>query len=293
MWILRATFKKTIRKRFSFIQCAVCMRKKAENAEIKSIRCHDDIGPLTKIEINVTADIVALGLGTKKYEAARKNKWFKVIVQAILKNGLHNMSVLSAEEYFSGKFDKEDALDEYLIPYIYVEDLEDISDDFTAVYCHNVAYDGWKMPIGHILKETGIKYYEADLPEDEFGRMYFRPTTETVEERCFYPHLYDTAKSVEKELQPWTMLISKKTPLWVMWAVRLIPLLMKSSIGNTSSTLTNLRRRMRNPSAMVRQIRILPCVSTESSTSGLIATFRGIGGLWRISNLPWLYIWAS
>ena len=77
---------------------------------------------------------MTLELGTKKYEAARKNKWFTITVRAMLKNGLHNMMVLSAEEYFSGKFDKEEALDEYLLPYIY-------ADDFTAFYCHNVAYD--------------------------------------------------------------------------------------------------------------------------------------------------------
>ncbi|MBQ7550807.1 MAG: hypothetical protein IJT04_04700, partial [Bacteroidales bacterium] len=95
----------------SFNVLSVC-EQRAENTEIKSIRCHDDIGPLIKIEINVKADIVTLGLGTRKYEAARKNKWFTVTVQAKLKNGLHNMTVLSAEEYFSGTFDKEDALDE-------------------------------------------------------------------------------------------------------------------------------------------------------------------------------------
>ena len=83
----------------SFNVMSVC-KQMAENTEIKSIRCHDDIGPPIRIEINLTADIVLLGLGTKKYAADRKNKWFTVTVQAILKNGLHNMSVLSAEEYF-------------------------------------------------------------------------------------------------------------------------------------------------------------------------------------------------
>ena len=206
-----------------FHTLSVC-EQKAENAEIKSIRCHDDIGPLIKIEINVTADIVTLGLGTRKYEATRKNKWFTVTVQAILKNGLHNMTVLSTEEYFSGTFDKEDSLDEYLIPYIYAEDLEDIADDFTEFFCQDAVYDGWQMPIGHILQEMEIEYYRADLPEDEFGRMYFRPATEMVEERHFYPHLYDTAESVEKELQPGTMLISKK----------------RSFMGNVGSTLNTI-----------------------------------------------------
>ncbi|MBQ7550806.1 MAG: hypothetical protein IJT04_04695 [Bacteroidales bacterium] len=99
--------------------------------------------------------------------------------------------------------------DEYLLPYIYAEDLENIADDFTAFYCHDAVYDGWQMPVGHILREMDIKYYKADLPVEEFGRMYFRPATELVEERHFYPHFYDTAESVEKEIKPGTMLISK------------------------------------------------------------------------------------
>ena len=195
---------------FHSINVLSLCEQKIENVDIKTLICHDDVGPLIKIEINLSADIVLLGLGTKKYEADRKTRWFTITVQAKLKNGLHDMMVLDTAEYFGGKFDKEDALDEYLVPYIYAEDLEEIADDFTAFYCQDAIYDMWHFPVDHLLREMGIDYYQAELPDDEFGRMYFRKSTEIVDERFFYPHLYDRTESVEKELQPGTMLISKK-----------------------------------------------------------------------------------
>ena len=88
--------------------------------------------------------------------------------------------------------------------------MEEIADDFTAFYCQDAIYDMWHFPVDHLLREMGIDYYQAELPDDEFGRMYFRKSTEIVDERFFYPRLYDRTESVEKELQPGTMLISKK-----------------------------------------------------------------------------------
>lgn len=184
--------------------------QKIENVKIKSLRCHSDIYPFIKIEINLAADIVMMGLGKEKYQANCKHRRFTVTLKARLKNGLHDMTLLNVAEYFGGTFDKEDALDEYLIPYIYADDLENIADDFTAFYCKGAIYDGWKMPIEYVLEEMGIDYYKADLPDDEFGRMYFRPAVEIVEERHLYPRMYDITKSVSKKLRPGTMLVSKK-----------------------------------------------------------------------------------
>lgn len=194
---------------FHSINVLPLCKQKIENIKVKSLRCHSDVYPLIKIEINLVADIVMMGLGIKNYQADCKQHWFTVTVQARLKNGLHDMTILDVGEYYGGTFDKEDALDEYLIPYIYAEDLENIADDFTEFYCQDAIYDGWKMPIQHVLEEMNIEYYNADLPSDEFGRMYFKPAVEVVEERHFYPRMYDFTKSVSKKLRPGTMLISK------------------------------------------------------------------------------------
>ncbi|WP_037350488.1 hypothetical protein [Selenomonas sp. oral taxon 137] len=207
---------------FHSINVLSLCKQKVENVEIKTLICHDDVGPLIKIEINLLADIVLLGLGTEKYEADRKTRWFTITVQAKLKNGLHDMMVLDTEEYFGGKFDKEDALDEYLIPYIYAEDLEDIADDFTAFYCQNAIYDMWCFPVDHLLQEMGIDFYQADLPDDEFGRMYFRKSTEIVDER-FFIHAYMIERNPSKRNFDQERCSSvKNAPLWGNWVAHSI-----------------------------------------------------------------------
>ncbi|MES8983973.1 hypothetical protein, partial [Listeria innocua] len=56
-----------------------------ENLVVKTLRCHDDIGPKIWIDIVVEADVVEFSLGTKRIEAARKKRWFTISIEAILR----------------------------------------------------------------------------------------------------------------------------------------------------------------------------------------------------------------
>lgn len=111
------------------------------------------------MDVGLSADIVELGLGTKEYEADRKCRWFIVYLQGILRDGLVDVQVLDVKEFHNGKFEKESALDQFLVPYIYIASLEEIADDFTAFYCCDAIYDGYKLPVAHILEAFEIKYY--------------------------------------------------------------------------------------------------------------------------------------
>ena len=62
--------------------------ERIENIDVKSLRCVDAPDPFVKIDVNATADIVMEGLGTSKYDADRKRRWFTVHVEASLRNGL-------------------------------------------------------------------------------------------------------------------------------------------------------------------------------------------------------------
>ena len=48
------------------------MKHKIENVEVKVLICHDAPGPIVKIDVGLSADIVELGLSMKEYEADRK-----------------------------------------------------------------------------------------------------------------------------------------------------------------------------------------------------------------------------
>lgn len=192
---------------FHSINVLSLCRHEIDNLEVKALTCHDDIGPRVKMDVGVAADIVDLGMGTKRYESDRKRRWFTVYLRGNLVNGLTGVEVLDTQEYHNGKFQKENALDQFLVPYIYSADLEDQADDFTLFYCSDAVYDGYMLPIDHLMRELGIAVYVADLPDNCFGRMYFREAKATVywkppHSREMIPH--------KKEIAPGTMLISRQ-----------------------------------------------------------------------------------
>lgn len=178
-----------------------------DKLEIKSLRCVDMPGLFMKIDINVTADIVTMGPGKQKYEAGRKNRWFSVHTVVDLRTGFEFIDEKTrVEEYAPGTFDKASALEEFMVPYVYAADLEDIADDFFEFYCQDAIYDMYKFPYGHVLKQMDIEAYEADFPENTMGRMYFKTDKATVYRK--YPYLGES-KYEDEEIKPGTMLISK------------------------------------------------------------------------------------
>lgn len=191
---------------FHSINVLSLLKHRIENVEVKALTCHDAPGPIVKMDVGLSADIVEMGLGTREYEADRKRRWFAVYLQGILRDGLVDVEVLDVKEFHNGKFEKESALDQFLVPYIYTATLEDTADDFTDFYCCDAIYDGYKLPVAHILDALEIKYFFADLPDNCFGRMYFRKATATVYETLSY------GGELKKEniiIEPGTMLISR------------------------------------------------------------------------------------
>lgn len=184
--------------------------QKIENMQVMSLTCREVLGPKVEIDVHVKADIVMQSLGTSKVEAGRKTRWFTVYITAVLRNGLHHVEAVNVDEYYNGKFDIENALDAYMVPYIKSSQLEDIADDFTQFCCDKELYNGWDSPLKQILEEMGLKWYQADLPQGEMGRMYFREKVENVDEFVFTPgKKFPKRTSVQKVIEPGTMLISR------------------------------------------------------------------------------------
>ncbi len=95
------------------------LKHKIENLEVKALTCHEISYLKIRMDVGVQADIVELGIGTKAYEADRKRRWFTVSLCGNMVNGLTGVQTVATKEYHNGKFDKENALDQFLVPYIY------------------------------------------------------------------------------------------------------------------------------------------------------------------------------
>ncbi len=184
---------------------SVC-EEKVDNVEVHSVVCHEALGDLITMDINVIADIVAMGLGKKSYEADRKRRLFTVHLIGELRNGLHDVHSTGTEEYCSHAFEPEGALDAYLIPYISTDQLEKIAENFFEIYCFDAIYDMYRFPYGHVMQQMGVRAYEAPLPDNVFGRMYFRNASSKCYTK-FHPKM--AAVLVDEDLTPGTMLINK------------------------------------------------------------------------------------
>lgn len=191
---------------FHSINVTSLTKHEIDNVNVKALTCHDDYGPKIEMEVGIEADIVELGLGTKRYEADRKTKWFSVYLSGVIKDELVDVEIIDVKEYQKAVFDKESALDQFLIPYIYSAELEDEADDIVNFLGGDDAFNGYKLDLSNALRVLDMDFYFADLPGNCFGRMYFRKATATV-----YDY-HDDAGEIRQEkieIEPGTILISK------------------------------------------------------------------------------------
>lgn len=180
-------------------------KQEIDNIETKYMQC-TAVGKENRVNISLhlTADIVTLGLGTSRYEADRKSTWFTVHLECILSNGLHDVNFTYAEEYFPEHYERDNGFSEFMLPYISTEKLEDVADAFFEKYCLDAIYDAWMLPYSHIMRKMGIYAVKAELPDNVFGRMYFRKDKARVLQN-YYPL---PKEMVDKDIEAGTMLIN-------------------------------------------------------------------------------------
>lgn len=192
---------------FHSINVLSLCKHEIDNLEVRALTCHDDIGPRINMDVGVAVDIVELGLGTTRYESSRKKHWFTLSLQGVLKDGLSNVQVLDTSEIYNGKFQRENALNQFLVPYISADDLESIADDFWEFYCKDAVSFGYRFPVEHFIWDNQIDVQEADLPDNCLGRMYFKKAKAvTYHISPFKPH--SDPVRIEMEINPGTILIS-------------------------------------------------------------------------------------
>ena len=177
------------------------------NPQVMTVKCQEVGLQDIQMKIGVAAEVVQMSLGTKKVESDRKTRWFYVIVKANIDEKLQNPILQDVKEYFNGPFDPVHVLDQFLLPYIYTESLEEMGDDFNMWYCTDAIRQMYEFPAEYALEAMGLSCYEADLPESCLGRMYFREDKATT----YFKHPYvGEVKNEGDPIKPGTILISRQ-----------------------------------------------------------------------------------
>lgn len=125
----------------------------------------------------VQADVIIKGRSRRDYEDDVVYPWFAVSFTGILRCGLTMVTITSVDEYSKERFNKEDALSQYLIPYVYSKDLDAHAEKFLKKYCPKALETPMPLPIKEVLEAMCLTVHLAPLPEGIFGRTYFNDAT--------------------------------------------------------------------------------------------------------------------
>jgi len=106
--------------------------------------------------------------------------WLSISFSASLKEKLTGVKITDVDEYSKQRFDSENALTRYLVPYIYSKDLDKHAEDFLKNYYPKALKEPMKLPVEEVVKNMGLSLYYAPLPDDIFGRTYFADVEDEV-----------------------------------------------------------------------------------------------------------------
>ena len=131
----------------------------------------------------VQADVIVKGRSRRDYEEDIVYPWFSISFTGILRCGLNMVTITSVGEYSKERFSKEDALSQYLIPYVYSKDLDAHAVKFLKKYCPKALETPMSLPIKEVLEAMCLTVHHAPLPDGVFGRTYFNSATVDIYDR--------------------------------------------------------------------------------------------------------------
>lgn len=145
---------------------------KLDDFNVKSTVFHQAGGNNITFNATVLADIIIRGQKRRDYEDSNTEKWFSVRFTGCFQNGLRAF-ITGVDLYSRDKYNKEDALTRYLVPYLYAKDLDKEAEKFLKKYYPVALLQPTKLSMDTLLSNMHLKKAHAPLPDNIFGRTYF------------------------------------------------------------------------------------------------------------------------
>lgn len=169
---------------------------------IMGVCFHEAENDRLEFRASIQTEIEISGRNRRDYESDSTDYWFSVLFTAVLRDGLHDVKMINISEYTKERFDAEDSLTKYLIPYIYAKELEAHAEKFLMRYYPQALDEPMPLPIKDVLNAMGLSMRLAPLPNDVFGQTFFKEATVEVFNNA-------TDRSIIKEtIKPGTILVN-------------------------------------------------------------------------------------
>ena len=146
---------------------------KLDDYRIRSVIFHKATGDRIRFNATVCAEIIIRGQRRRDYESSSVEKWFSVQLTGSMKDGLNSISIEGVDNYSKEKYNKEDALTRYMVPYLYAKDLDIEAEKFLSKYYPAALRKPMPLSMDTLLSNMQLKKAYAPLPDNIFGRTYF------------------------------------------------------------------------------------------------------------------------
>lgn len=146
---------------------------KLDDIHVKSVSFHEAGGNLLEFNASVQADIILKGIGRSDYEADEQQVWFSVTFNGYLLNGLNMVVIKGVDLYSRDKFNEEDSLNKFLIPYMYSKNLDKEAEKFLEKYYRQALVTPMPIKMDLLLENMSLEMRYAPLPDNIFGMTYF------------------------------------------------------------------------------------------------------------------------
>ena len=144
-----------------------------DDIHVKSVSFHQGEGNLLEFNASIQADIILKGLGKRDYEADTQQIWFSIAFTGYLLGGLNMVTIKGVDLYSRDKFNAEDSLSKFLIPYLYSKNLDAEATKFLEKYYRKALKIPMPIDMEELLENMCLEMRYAPLPDNIFGRTYF------------------------------------------------------------------------------------------------------------------------
>ena len=144
-----------------------------EDIKVRSVSFHGDDGPNIFFRASIEADVTLRGMGKYDYEADQNTMWFSVSFLGHMLEGLRMVTIVDVDTYSRDRYNREDSLSKFLVPYLYSEDLDKEAEKFLEKYYREALESPVPVDLDELLENMCLTKYYAPLPDNIFGKSCF------------------------------------------------------------------------------------------------------------------------
>lgn len=174
---------------------------KVNELTITTVLCEDK----SDFEVNIIVGVETF----LTFEIGSKSEvlyYYNVKLCVDIENSIFDIKAICIQEVSKADLIDGDLLNQFMLPDIAKANVEESGESIHCYYSENAIYDGYMLPVESIIINNGIPVYYSDLPDNCFGRIYFKSAKAVVYNKQPY---FNKLINMSMKLKPGNIILNK------------------------------------------------------------------------------------